>query len=411
MIDDLQALDEATELLRGLVSVPTTNPPGDTTGAVAFLAERARAEGLTVEIIGDAAQQSVLLVAGTEGPTLVLNAHLDTVPVVDAADWDYPPFEGRVVDGHMYGRGAADNKAGVTAAFMALLSAHRAGWIKGFRLCGMFVADEETGGAKGTGAALASGMLERLQVAAAIVCDGSGLEGGIWGIRVASKGVARLGITVEGVSAHSARPEQGKNAVLALADVLLALDSASLLPPIEHPRLGPPSMVVGTTIQGGTSPNAVPGRAEATVDCRLVPGVDLASLLERCEELASTVASRRLCTSRVSLLRHQPPIDTDTSQPIVRYVLEAIEEVTGQTPMVRGLVGGNDAKFFIQHGVPTLLGLSPSDASSSRAHGRNENVSLRNVVAASKIYGSAVRKWASDLQVSTGDARNGDVQA
>lgn len=411
MIGERRALEEeATELLRGLVERPTVNPPGDTREAVAFLADRARAAGLAVEVVGDAEQQSVLLVSGVAGPTFVLNAHLDTVPVVDASDWEYPPFEGRVVDGRMYGRGAADNKAGVAAAFMALLAAHREGLTKDFKLCGMFVADEEMGGAKGTGAVVASGALERLDVAAALVCDGAGLESGSWGVRVASKGMARLGIKVEGVSAHAARPEQGRNAVLALADVLLALHGSDVLPSLSHPTLGAPSLVAGTTVQGGTSPNAVPGSAEATVDCRLVPGVDLPSVVARCEALASSVAARWSCTSQVSVLLYLPPLDTDVDQPVVQHTLAAIAEVTGQAPEVRGLVGGNDAKYFIERGVPTLLGLSPSDAATSRTHGRNENVSIQNVVTASQIYGTAIRKWAAELHLPTSSVRTGRVQ-
>lgn len=401
--------EEATELLRGLVQIPTVNPPSDTREAVGFLANRARAAGLAVEIVGDAEQQSVLLVSGTQGPTFVLNAHLDTVPVVDAADWDYPPFEGRVVDGHMYGRGAADNKAGVTAAFMALLAAQREGSTKDFRLCGMFVADEEAGGAKGTGAVVASGALERLEVAAVLVCDGAGLESGAWGIHVASKGMARIGVKVQGVSAHAARPAQGRNAVLALADVLLALHGSDVLPALSHPTLGSPSLVAGTTFHGGTSPNAVPGTAEATVDCRLVPGVDLPTVVAGCEALASSVAARWSCTSQVSVLLHLPPLDTDVDQPVVKHTLAAIAEVTGQTPQVRGLVGGNDAKYFIERGVPTLLGLSPSDAATSRTHGRNENVSIRNVVVASQIYGTTIRRWAAELRLIDNSARTGEV--
>lgn len=410
-MDDPRLLEEqATELLRELVKIPTVNPPSDTRAAVAFLEHRARAAGLTVEIVGDTEQQSLLLVSGTEGPTFVLNAHLDTVPVVDASSWDHPPFEGQVVAGRMYGRGAADNKAGVTAAFMALLAAHREGVTEGFRLCGMFVADEEMGGAKGTGAVVASGVLERLDVAAVLVCDGAGLENGSWGVRVASKGMARIVVKVEGISSHAARPEQGRNAVLALADILLALHGSNLLPALSHPTLGAPSLVAGTTFHGGTSPNAVPGSAEATVDCRLVPGVDLPSIVAKCEALASSVAARWSCTSQVSVLLHLPPLDTDVDQPIVKHTLAAIAEVTGQAPEVRGLVGGNDAKYFIERGVPTLLGLSPSDAATSRTHGRNENVSIQNVVTASQIYGTAIRKWAAELHLPTSSVRTGRVQ-
>lgn len=391
------ALSEATDLLQSLVRIPTVNPPGDTRAAVEFISERARAEGLSVEVVGRGQQQSVLVIAGTSGPTFVLNAHLDTVPVVDADEWSSPPFEGRLVDGHVVGRGAADNKAGVVAALLAVLQAHREGWIDGFRVCGMFVADEEAGGANGTGHVVETGALERLQTTAAFVCDGAGQESGKWGVRVASKGILQLRLRVDGVSSHAARPEQGKNAVLALADILLTLWNSSLLPETSHPVLGRPSMVPGSTISGGTSPNAVPGVAEATIDCRLIPGTDIVSLSSRVQEIADDVASRWSCTCRVSTQLHQPPLETDPDQPLVKQALAAIREITGQAAEVRGLVGSNDAKYLIGRGFQVVLGMSPSDAATSRTHGRNENVSIRNVIIAGQIYAATIRKWASQL--------------
>src|SRR5262249_37362398 len=90
------------------------------------------------------------------GRRLVINGHLDTFPVGDTAKWTVPPFDGVVRDGRLYGRGAADMKAGVAAALstVTLLAQYRH-FLTG-ELVLALVADEETGGRYGTQHLLAS---------------------------------------------------------------------------------------------------------------------------------------------------------------------------------------------------------------------------------------------------------------
>jgi acetylornithine deacetylase/succinyl-diaminopimelate desuccinylase-like protein len=229
------------------------------------------------------------------------------------------------------------------------------------------------------------------------VCDGSGQEGGRWGVRVATKGALGLEITTRGVAVHASRPAQGKNAVLAAADALLRLSYSGVADRPAHPVLGVPTLVAGTMIQGGTTANTIPATCRATVDCRLVPGLPVEDLIARVTEIVAGAAAAWGCTATVAVVHHTPSVSIDPAHPLVRMACEAIGEVTGQQAAIRGLPGGNDARHLVAHGIPTVIGLSPSDSSSSRSHGADENVGLADVVTASHIYAALVRRWASSV--------------
>ena len=169
LLDEGRSLEAAQWLLQSLVRIPTENPPGDTRAAVDFLQQIVRELGWHSLHVGDGAAQSLLIWVGNAGPTFVLNAHLDTVVAGEPNQWSAPPFEGRIADGRLYGRGAADNKAGVTAALLALAALRRMP-PAGVRIAAMLVADEETGGHEGTQRVIRDGYLDRLDTRAALVC-------------------------------------------------------------------------------------------------------------------------------------------------------------------------------------------------------------------------------------------------
>ena len=142
--------EEFIELCSKVVRHPTENPPGNTVALADFVGDWLRNQGLEVEAVEPKPTwKSILSTFNNDGPAplhFMFNGHFDVFPSGDHNAWKIPPFEGRVSDGKIHGRGVADMKGGLTASIIAyaLLSRYRDSLPP--RVSLMVVADEESGG-------------------------------------------------------------------------------------------------------------------------------------------------------------------------------------------------------------------------------------------------------------------------
>src|SRR5262249_48959073 len=137
-------------------------------------------------------------------PTLIVNGHLDVVPV-DAAAWTYHPFDPIEVDGRIYGRGTADMKGGIAAAVCALDVLERAGAAPGCNIVFHLVADEERGGRLGTQALLDAGLIAG---SACLIPEPTDLQ-----LCIAERGLMQARIRVQGRPGHGSRPREAVSAI------------------------------------------------------------------------------------------------------------------------------------------------------------------------------------------------------
>ncbi len=302
------------------------------------------------------------------GPMVLLEAHQDTVPVDGMT---VPPFDGDVRDGKLFGRGACDVKGGIAAilATMERLAAERPRGAAS--VMAAFTVDEEF---TFTGARRLAQDLKGITMA--IVAEPTRLE-----VVVAHKGLVRWKVRTIGRSCHSARPEDGENAIYRMAPVIEALERYARGPVAgrTHGMLGPATLSVGV-IRGGTSVNTVPGSCEVEVDRRLLPGEDPAEAIEHCR--------RRLDAEVHGGYLFDPPwvsdpaLETPTSSPVVRLAEAAVREVTGRC-LVRGVPYGTDAARISLAGVPTVV-LGPGDI--AQAHTVDEWIDLDEIERAAEVY-------------------------
>lgn len=376
---DLVDTDRLVELTSALVSVDTRNPPGheapiEATVRDAFSHRRPTWKSL------EPAPGRLSLVAELphpEGPdpgrpTLVVNGHLDVVPVNPAA-WTRDPFCPEVVDGRLYGRGTADMKGGIAAAVEALDVLDRAGRPPGCNLVFHLVADEERGGRFGTRELLRNGLIKG---DACIVPEPTDLK-----LCVAERGLLQGYIHVSGRPAHGSRPREGVSAVEHAARLVLALHAADFGDP-EHPLLGRPTANVGT-VEGGSALNTVAESCVIGLDRRLLPGATA--------ESAEAEITRTIDAAGIDGLRYRFELYTfgeasemSPEDPWVEQVGVAVARASGARPDVIGMTFTTDARFVRnQAGIPTVV---CGPGSIDQAHGDDEYVPVDRLVDAAAAY-------------------------
>lgn len=301
---------------------------------------------------------------------VVLEAHMDTVSVQGMT---IPPFEPKIADGKLFGRGSCDTKAGLAAMMHAVASIHTAGRTPPCDILLAAVVDEEysfRGVVK---------LCEGLTADAAIVAEPTQMRS-----VVASKGVLRWRIVVRGKAAHSSKPHLGVNAISHMARVVLALeDDHQKLADREHPLLGPATCNVGV-IRGGVQVNFVPDECAIEIDRRLLPGEKAETVLADYQSLLDELA-RRHDTLDATM---EPPmlvdeaLETASDSPPARLATSLLVEM-GLDGTPCGVPFGSDASKLSRQGVPSLI-VGPG--SIDRAHAAVEYVELEQVQQAYEFY-------------------------
>jgi len=251
--------EKAVALCQRLVSVPSLS--GEEADAARALASAMREMGYD-SVTTDRYGNVIGRINGRgEGPCVLLDGHIDTVPVPDESVWTHPPFGGKIVDGRLYGRGASDMKGAVacmTAA--AAMFAEMTG--RDFRgsVCVAGVVHEEC----------FEGIASR-EISAAVRPDYVIIgEASELNLKIGQRGRAEIVLETFGRPAHSANPEKGVNAVLMM---MRLLELVERIEPAEHPVLGK-GICVLTDIKSTPYPGAsvVPSGCRVTFDRRLLVG-------------------------------------------------------------------------------------------------------------------------------------------
>jgi succinyl-diaminopimelate desuccinylase len=208
---------------------------------------------------------------------LTFSGHLDTVPV-EASAWTADPWGGQLLGDRLFGRGSSDMKSGL-AAFLVAVRDHVATRhdCAGVQL--ILTAAEETG-CEGA---------QQLDLTG-LVRGGPLLVGEMTGNHaiLGHKGATWLTLSTVGRAAHGSRPELGENAALAMARLVVALESRPLP---SDPALGAATCSLGT-LHSGVQTNIVPDAATATVDIRTVPGFDSRAAVEHVRRTAEAAGVR-----------------------------------------------------------------------------------------------------------------------
>jgi acetylornithine deacetylase len=309
---------------------------------------------------------------------LVLEAHTDTV---STKGMTIAPFDPRIADGKLFGRGSCDTKAGLAAMMHVLAALKEEGITPPCDVLLCAAADEEysyRGVVK---------LCEDLRAHAAIVAEPTELR-----CVVATKGVLRWRIRVRGRAAHSSRPYLGINAIQHMAHLILAFEEDSSQQANQvHPLLGPPTCNIGV-IQGGVQVNFVPDECVIEIDRRLLPGETVPAVLAHYQGILDGVKAR-LPAFHAEM---EPPMLTDEAletpihDPLVQTATSVLGAM-GLDPLPCGVPFGCDASKLARAGVPSIV-FGPG--SIDRAHAAVEYVEIDQLERAVEFYRGVILAFA-----------------
>jgi acetylornithine deacetylase/succinyl-diaminopimelate desuccinylase-like protein len=317
-----------------------------------------------------------------DAPTLMLNAHMDTVQLVEA--WEDDPLSGRIEDGKLYGQGACDMKGGLAAIMVVFNSLAAADIDLAGDVLFTAVVDEEGPYGLGANQLIRDGIAAECD--AAIVTE----PGPILAQKdidnpaliLGARGRFLYDISVTGEAAHGSQPHKGTNAVVdagRLADALTTIDVGS------HDQLGNGS-VCPLKIEGGGETLSVPEHCHLLVDRHVIIG----ETEDRVRADAEAVVERLDLDSAVDIgFRDAPAADvrygpyiTDADHPLVGALCAGVGEVTGKDPAIGYFASVGDFNYFGHRAdLPTVI-IGPNG---ENIHGAGEFVYTDEVVDVARV--------------------------
>lgn len=387
--------DEIVNFTKELISIPTTNPPGENyERIVAVLEKRLKALGLSTRRyltppsvlkkykIEKGSQRITLIARWDVGAkkTLHLNGHYDVVPVT--ANWKTNPFRPIVKKGKLYGRGSEDMKGEIACMIFAVEALKSQGIKPNVNIEFSFVPDEETGGMTGLGYLMGKGILK----------PDYALGEGYWEeyVSIGNKGVLWMEIEVKGRSSHGATPYKGINAfekMLEVAGEIKKLKKIISKRKTKYATLDKrdryATLVLGGEMKGGIKVNVVPDKASFTIDRRALPEEDIDKAEEEIRSAVEKLKRKdKALKVKIKIITKDIPVITK-GKIVLGSIGSAIRKILKKRPKFAIQPGGTDLRFFIKRGIPAV-GYGPYGG--GRYHGDDEHVFISSLPKTAKVF-------------------------
>lgn len=339
---------------------------------------------------------------GRGRPVVLVDCHIDTIPLHQTERWKHPPLAAEVEGGRLYGLGSSDMKASAAAAVYGAARLKQSGAAKqGTLIVCCSIAEEMM-----EGAALA-GTVDRCEPDIAVIGEPTDLK-----LAVGQRGRAKIEVTVTGRGSHAGHPEVGLNAAERMAEYVGAAAR------LEHPRdpeLGPRILTcIDIHSEPYPSVSMVPSSCVARFDCRFGRGESEVSLLGMMVGLGSVwsdlseppgldchlyrtefVANRRV----FSIPEFAAAWYTDPASPIVTACLAGLE-VAGIQPLLTTYGFCTNGSLTAMRGIPTVgFGIAKEE----QAHTVDEWVSIDSLYRGTRGYTEIGRRL---LEVDVGSAKS-----
>ena len=311
------------------------------------------------------------------GRSLILNGHVDVVPPGDPANWRFPPWEGTVHEGRVYGRGSVDMKGGLACALFAVKAIRDAGIaLRGSVLVESVIGEED--GGIGT----LTACLRGYRADGAVVVEPTELK-----VAPAQAGALTFRITVPGLSAHACVREEGVSAVekfLPVHAALLALErerNHAVRDPLFRRYRLPFALSLGR-LEAGNWSSSVPETLGAGGRVGVAVGEPPGAARRSFE-----AAVHRAAAADAWLREHPPKVEwwggqfdsaaIPAAHPLPQLVATAFSDASGSAATFEGMTYGSDMRLLVHVGKTPAILFGPGDV--RQAHRPDESVSLSDL--------------------------------
>lgn len=351
--------------------------------------------GYSPALISYAGRRNVVGLHQPRGPvrgrSLILNGHIDVVPVGYEGLWTTPPFEPRIDGDRVYGRGANDMKAGIVSYTMAMAVLQRLGWEPAAPVILQSVIEEEC-----TGNGALACLVEGYTADAALIPEPTEEA-----VVCAQMGVLWLGLEVFGLPVHAMRAHTGVSAldfVRYMVDELRTLERQWNAPSQRHAaychHAHPINFNLGR-LQGGEWNSSVSTHARADLRIGYYPGRTAADVKAEVEAFLAAAHARHPNAASLSYNIvyggfQGDGLVVDMAQPVIQTLLGSHASVRGNAADTVALTATTDLKFFHLYGNIPCTCYGPRGGS---AHGIDEWVSVQSMLDITAVYALFIARW------------------
>ncbi len=381
--------DEIVQFLQDLVKIPSEVPPGKYKEISKFVEAKMKEFKINTKV----KKKNIIGEIGNENKlSLIFNAHIDTVATYDG--WIKDPHGGEIVENKVYGRGAADDKACVTAEIFAAKALLDLGVILNGKLIITAVINEEIGGLLGAEYLVNDGIITGDACILGDVCCDYPIAylGGTMQISFIIKGIRRHAQTYPDLpppyrSKYSAINAIGK--MLKIMNFLMELQEEFKKSETKYP-LHPDfpcsiSSVNFTMINGGKSVTTIPDNCILQCLISVIPEMDLDNVKVRIFNYVETLKKEDPNLNiKVQIGAYMRPHITDTNSIFAQVVKEAFNTVFEEEREFKAFIPTTDAQIFQEKGIETIL-IGPLRGENNH-HAQDEFVYIDDVMNVTKIY-------------------------
>jgi len=307
-------------------------------------------------------------------------AHTDVVPPGEAAKWESDPWVLKQDGDKIIGRGVEDNQQGLTGAVFAAYAFIALKIQPAHTVKLLFVADEEVGSRYGVIYLLNNHKLFRPQDII-VVPDGGDPSGET--VEVAEKNLLWLKVVVHGVQTHASRPDLGKNAHIAAADLALRLNALESFFSSQDDLFEPPYSTLQPTKKEANIPNinTIPGDDVFYMDCRILPCYTVAEVMDKIKAEAVAIETKYGVQVELIIDDSAESPATPVNAEVVTMLAKAMKGRRDKKRKTIGSGGGTVAAPLRQEGFNAVVWSTLDDM----AHQPNEYCIMSNLIADSQV--------------------------